>query len=256
MHLTPIVGTRTEMVAEPILTATRDLGRRLPLSRRRSGLELLDAGRVTGDELRTNLADMGRLNRLPGGVGASVRAIERLLGSRPGASVIDVGTGGGDVPLALAAHGWRVVGIDADPVVASIARDTTAAVPHIRIVEADATSLPFEDGSVDVVHSSLLAHHLDPAVAVRAFAEMARVARAGVVVNDLRRGLLPLLATAVAVTALGRCRTTRHDGLLSVRRAYTPAELESLLAEAGLRTVHRSATWMPRVVTTAVRRTA
>lgn len=243
------------MVIDPMLTATREVGRRLPLSRRSGRRELLDAGRITDGELRTNLADMARLNRLPGGAGASVRAIERLAGPPRDATVIDVGTGGGDVPLVLAARGWRVIGIDADPSVASVARRATESVAHIRIVEADATSLPFEDGSVDVVHSSLLAHHLDPVVAVRAFAEMARVARLGVVVNDLRRGLLPLLATAVAVTALGRCRTTHHDGLLSVRRAYTPAELEALLVEAGLRTVHRSATWMPRVVTTAVRRT-
>lgn len=236
--------------------ATRDLGRRLPLSRRSGGLELLDAGRLTADELRTNLADLGRLNRLPGGARASVRAIERLVGSDRDTTVVDVGTGGGELPLVLAAHGWQVVGIDSDPAVATIARATTSAVPAIRILEADASALPFADASVDVVHSSLLVHHLDPPAAVRALAEMARVARRGIVVNDLRRGLLPLLATAVVVTMLGRCRTTRHDGLLSVRRAYTPPELEALLAEAGLRTVHRSAAWMPRVVTTAVPRTA
>jgi hypothetical protein len=78
------------------------------------------------------------------------------------------------------------------------------------------------------------------------------VARLGVVVNDLRRGILPLLATAVAVTAVGRCRTTRHDGLLSVRRAYTQGETDALLAAAGLRVVDRSPPWMPRIVTSAV----
>lgn len=242
-------------MVEPMLTAaTRDLGRRLPLARRSGRLELLDEGRVAGDELRTNLADLARLNRLPGGAGASVRAIERLLGPRRGASVVDVGTGGGDLLLTLARRGWQVVGIDADPAVASIARGATSGMRAIRILEADAAAMPLDDGSVDIVHSSLLVHHLDPPAAVRAFAEMARVARLGIVVNDLRRGVLPLLATAVSVAALGRCRTTLHDGLLSVRRAYTPSELDAMIAEAGLRVSRRSAAWMPRIVITAVPR--
>lgn len=236
-----------------MLSATRDLGRWLPLSRRSTASELLDAGTLTGGELRTNLADLGRLNRLPGGAAASIGAIARLAaGTRPDVVVLDVGTGAGDMPLAFARRGWRTVALDADPAVVAVARVRTAGEMRVSVLPGDATSLPFDDASVDVVHSSLLLHHLDPPAAVRALAEMARVARLGVVVNDLRRGIMPLVATAVAVTALGRCRTTRHDGLLSIRRAYTPGETDALLAAAGLRVVHRSAAWMPRVVTSAV----
>jgi SAM-dependent methyltransferase len=237
-----------------MLSATRDLGRWLPLSRRSTALELLDGGRLAAHELHTNLADLARLNRLPGGGRASVRAISRLVGNHPNATVLDVGTGAGDLPLVFAARGWQVVALDVDPAVLEVARARTAGVDGIRVDEGSATALPFDDASVDVVHSSLLVHHLDPSEAVRALAEMARVARRGVVVNDLRRGVLPLLATAVAVAALGRCRTTRHDGLLSVRRAHTPSELGRLLAAAGLRVVHRSASWMPRIVVAAVPR--
>jgi SAM-dependent methyltransferase len=235
-----------------MLSGTRDWGRWLPLARRSPRLEWLDAGLVTGDELRTNLADLARLNRLPGGGAASADAVGALLDGASEATVLDVGTGAGDLPLTFAARGWAVVGLDADPAVVAEARARTAHVPAIRIVEGDARDLPLDDASVDVVHASLLAHHLDPPAALRAFAEMARVARLGVVVNDLRRGLLPLLAAGVCVAALGRCRTTRHDGLLSVRRAYTPTELDGLLATAGLRVTRRTAGWMPRVVTTAV----
>lgn len=237
-----------------MLIATRNLGHRLPMSRRSSRLELLDEGRVAGEELRLNLADLARLNRLPGGVASSTDAVARLLGYWRDATILDVGVGEGDIPRAFAARGWRVIGLDVDPSVAALARDRTAHLDSVRIDEGSATALPFEDDAVDVAHCSLLLHHLPPPAAVRALAEMGRVARRGVVVNDLRRGVVPLLATAVAVAALGRCRTTRHDGLLSVHRAYTPAELDELLDEAGLRVVTRTAPWMPRVVTTARRR--
>lgn len=235
-------------------TATRNLGHWLPMSRRSSRLELLDDGRVAGEELRLNLGDLARLNRLPGGQASSTDAVARLLGGRRQATVLDVGVGDGGMPRAFAAQGWRVIGLDIDPSVAAIARERTADLPAVRIVEGSATALPFDDDAVDVAHCSLLVHHLDPPAAVSALAEMGRVARRGVVVNDLRRGIVPLLAAAVAVAALGRCRTTRHDGLLSVRRAYAPAELDELLDEAGLRVVRRSPPWMPRVVTSARRR--
>lgn len=225
---------------------------RLPLADRSRDLELLDRGLVRGPELTMNLADLARLNRLPGGRDASIAAISHLLDGRGTARVLDVGTGGADLPLAFARRGWDVVALDHDPEVLVIARSATAHEPRVEVVNGDGGLLPFDDGSFDVAHGSLLLHHLDPAVAVAHLRELRRVARIGVVVNDLRRGLLPLLATGVSVALLGRCRATRHDGLLSARRAYTIPELDALLVQAGLKVQHRSPTWMPRVVTAAV----
>lgn len=210
---------------------------------------------LDGRELETNLADLARLNRLPGGAAASVAAVARLLpGSR--ARIIDVGTGAADLPVAFARRGWTVVALDSDPQVLAVARARTAGVPDVEVVAGDGVSLPYDDGAFDVAHCSLLLHHLDPGAAVELLRELRRVARAGIVVNDLRRGWLPLVATGLSVALLGRCRATRHDGILSVRRAYTIAELDLFLDEAGLAVRHRSAAWMPRVVTTAVARGA
>lgn len=225
---------------------------RIPLARRADGVELLDAGLLDPSELQTNLADLARLNHLPGGTSTSARAIARLVGARGPIHVLDVGIGGGDMPLAFARKGWSVTGVDASPDVLAVARNVTRGAKRVRLVEAQATALPFPDGTFDVVHSSLLIHHLDPEDAVAALREMDRVARAGVVVNDLRRGPLALALTAALVVALGRCRATRHDGILSARRAYSLTELDELLAAAGLRIAWRSAAAMPRVVTAAV----
>ena len=74
------------------------------------------------------------------------------------------------------------------------------------VVEGDARSLPFEDGAFDVGHCSLLVHHLDPDEVATVLREMGRVASASVVVNDLRRGIRPLLAMTAAVVAFGARR--------------------------------------------------
>ena len=227
------------------------LRRRLPLGMRADAVELLDSGRLSLSEVTANLDDLARLNRLPGGTAASMAAIARLA---PGDDlrVLDVGTGGGDVPLAFARRGWTTVATDTNPAVLGVARRQVAHEPRIDLVEADGRALPFEDGAFDVAHCSLLVHHLDPADAVTLLRELRRVARHGVVVNDLRRGFVPLLATGVSIALLARSRVTRSDGLVSARRAYTLDELDALLGRAGLRARWRSSGWMPRVVTTAV----
>lgn len=229
------------------------LRRRLPMATRADADELLDSGELTPDEVDANLADLARLNRLPGGVSASMSAIARLAG-RDGADVLDVGTGAGDMPLAFARRGWRTTAIDTNPQVLRVARRATAGTDLVEVLEADARSLPFADGSFDVAHCSLLVHHLAPDEAIAVLREMRRVARHGVVVNDLRRGLLPLVATGASVVVLGRSRVTRTDGIASARRAYTMNELDELLTGAGLRSAWRSISWMPRVVTAAVTR--
>jgi SAM-dependent methyltransferase len=224
------------------------------LSQRASFTELLDRQNIDPRELERNLRDLARLNRLPGGRNASVEAITRLLRGREAIAVVDVGAGLGDIPLEFARHGWRTLAADSHPQVLRAARAATRGQPLIQVVEADARSLPFADGEFDVAHCSLLVHHLDREDALLTMREMARVSRLGVVVNDLRRGIVPFVVTALTVAVLGRCRATRVDGLHSVRRAYTLEELDGLLADAGLAVTWRSNRFMPRVVTAAVRR--
>jgi ubiquinone/menaquinone biosynthesis C-methylase UbiE len=227
------------------------LRRHLPLSSRADGVELLDSGRLSPLEVEQNLADLARLNRLPGGTAASVTGVRRLLGTLRAARILDVGTGRGDIPLAFADRAWRSVGVDVNPEVLHVARRETARQPLIEIVEGDARSLPFDDGAFDVAHCSLLSHHLEPDEVVTSLRELSRVARHGVVVNDLTRGIWPFCATGATIMVFGRSRVTRSDGLLSARRAYTLDELDVLLAEAGLVTRWRSSRWVPRVVTAA-----
>jgi ubiquinone/menaquinone biosynthesis C-methylase UbiE len=212
--------------------------------------ELLDAEHLDARELAINLREMAMLNRLPGGTGDSVRAVERLLGDQSAATVLDIGTGSGDFVRRLRRRRQvEVIAADLRPEVLEIARRNLAGISHVSLMEADARHLPLADREVDVVHASMLIHHLDPDDAIAALAEMRRVARLGVVINDLRRGLLAFATISAAVLALSRGRYTRHDGVLSARRAYTVAELDTLAAKAGMSVVSRSPRFWPRVTT-------
>jgi SAM-dependent methyltransferase len=212
--------------------------------------ELLDGEQLDPRDLRINLREMAMLNRLPGGVADSLRATIRLLDGAADPSVLDVGTGFGDyVRRLVRARTVRVVATDVRPEILAIAEHTLRDCPGVTVGEADARSLPFPDESFDVAHASLVLHHFDPPDAVTALREMRRVARRGIVVNDLRRGTMAFALTALSVLALSRGRYTRHDGVLSARRAYTLPELDDLAAAAGLAVVRRTRRGWPRVTT-------
>src|SRR5260370_1340825 len=109
--------------------------------------------------------------------------------------------------------------------------------PNLLLVRADATALPFREGSVDIATMSLTLHHLPPDTAVASLNEMRGTARLRIIVNDLLRPRLTLVLVWIATRLLARHPISRHDGPLSVRRAYSAAELRALAEKAGMHAV-------------------
>lgn len=213
-------------------------------------VELLDGPLDDVATLAGNLRDLRRSNALLGGVRLSREALEALVGTDgargAGIELLDVGTGGADIPVALLAD-WRrrgrklaVTATDERPEVLAAARVAMPGLDRVealRLEVADGRALPYEDRAFDVAHASLVLHHLDRADAVRLLAEMGRVSRRGIVVNDLQRAPHALLGAWLVSRLFTRNRYSRYDAPLSVRRAYTVVEMKALLAVAGLRPI-------------------
>jgi ubiquinone/menaquinone biosynthesis C-methylase UbiE len=146
-------------------------------------------------------------------------------GNRP-LTLLDVGAGSGDVSLNAARRlrtpaQVKVTLMDRMP--AHLPRNGTGT------VAGNALSLPFLDHSFDLVTCSLLVHHLEYEEIVRFVNEALRVARVAVLLNDLRREPLHLALMYAGYPLFSRL--TLHDGIASVRRAYTPQELTSVLRD-------------------------
>ena len=190
----------------------------------------------TTAELAENLHDLERANRWFGG-SALVDAVLQTAA----ATVLDVGCGSADIPAALAARAHargralRVTCLDRSAQILAVARSRVGSDPGLEFVQANGEALPFGDGAFDVVTCSLALHHFDPPAALRLLSEMRRVARLRPFVSDLVRSLSAYVGTLAFVHLLSRNRLTRHDGPLSVRRAYTPGEARALAARAGWR---------------------
>ena len=217
------------------------------MERLASTAELMDGPLDDDVALATNLRDLRRVNRLLGGTDLSRRALAALVDGGPAPlTLLDVGTGAADIPAALLADARRtgtsvrITAIDSrhEMLAAAVATDPSLAnLPGLHLRVGDGLALTDADGSFDVVHASMVLHHLEPPEAVVLLREMARVARTGIVVNDLVRSRLAWVGAWLMSHLLTRSRFTRRDAPLSVRRAYTGPELQALLTEAGLRPI-------------------
>lgn len=139
-----------------------------------------------------------------------------------GQRILDVGCGTGTLALSLKtrAVNTEVVGLDADPEILKRARAKAhEAELEVRFDRALATELPYEDGSFDLVLSTLFFHHLTGTDKGGAVKEIARVLKPGgeLHVADMGGPADPLMR------ALFFCTVRLFDGLEQTRDNATGA---------------------------------
>lgn len=223
-------------VVEPHSGARHNLGVRCVLP------ELMDDPGLPPAVHRSALAGLARINLLSA-VAASfhtpLRQLCRRLRGRQ-VRVLDVATGGGDVPLRLArwAHRRRlplaIAGCDVSPraVAWAAAQAESLCVPvHFFPHDVSGDGVP---AGYDAVISSLFLHHLPTPQATRVLAAMGAAASHLVAVNDLLRSPLAYALAWAGTRALAASPVVRTDGPLSVRAAFTLGEARGLAADAGL----------------------
>jgi SAM-dependent methyltransferase len=221
--------------------------------------ELLDEPAHAPGELEQSLAQVAEVNRMLGGTRAVLRALRPFAAPGSELRVLDIGTGSADIPVAIAR--WasrrkaavRIVATDVHPQMRRIAAAVTA--PFARVIsveDADALALPYADDDFDVAILSLTLHHFDGDDPITVLREAARVARRAVIINELERCRANWYgARLLARTRWRGNRLTRHDGPLSVRRAFTPDELHALARRAGLRVTSLDRRFFYRLVLVA-----
>jgi ubiquinone/menaquinone biosynthesis C-methylase UbiE len=192
--------------------------------------EILDSDTCSAGEAQAVLRVLGRVNRWFGGVTTTLRIVERAAqasGSKQ-LSLLDVAAGSGEVPEMVRQKLARR-GITLD--VTLLDRQRSHLPAGTQSVVSDALAMPFGDGAFDLVSCNLFAHHLDALHLKQFVREGLRVSRRAVLINDLIRHPLHL-ALVYASYPIMRNRVAWLDGLTSVRRAYVPEEIESVIASA------------------------
>lgn len=211
--------------------------------------ELMDDPNVPRDQLAISLRYIRSINRNLGGVTALLRHLKAWSRHWPTdrpVTLLDVATGSADLPVAAcrwatkAGFDLRVTGVDKHSETLNFAREQARGFDAISLQHADALTLDqsFAAGSFDYVHAGLFLHHLSDAEIVTVLSHMSRIARRGIIWNDLVRSKAS--NRVVWLLTIGKPEIVKHDARVSVLAGFTREEAEALAAQAGVSYVEYS----------------
>ena len=200
---------------------------------RRRGVEYLDVDRDPALQRRSH-RDIALANRLFGGIHAvQAELAPWLRKAGQSATLLDVGTGTGDIPERLRR----------DAAADNVALDVFGLDGRLELVKAtrefpvagvlgDALSLPFATRAFDFVVASQVLHHFAHDEAITLVREMHRVAKRRVVIADLRRSWVAVAGLWLVSFPLRFHKVSRHDGVVSILRGFEAPELRDLVRDA------------------------
>jgi SAM-dependent methyltransferase len=214
--------------------------------------ERMDTEQVSFEEFRDCLVDLSRVNRWTLARRPTLAFLERLARrglphGRP-LEVVDVGSGHGDMLRKIDAWAEErgvsisLTGVDLNPWSGRAASEATSSRRPIRWVTADAFAYHAPQG-IDVVVSSLFAHHLPDPQVVRFLRWMEMTARLGWFINDLQRHPVPYHVFRRLARIARYHRFVQHDGPVSIARAFHRSDWQRLLAAAGIAATDVTVTW-------------
>ena len=221
--------------------------------------ELLDAGNMPDEDVRRNLLDLRRINRLFGSRRLLLEVLEKQVFRHKltGFRVLDIASGSCDLPFAILE--WaKQQGLEAQVFALeywhrylALFRDELATYPNLHPFSADVFHAPVPDQAFDFVTCSHFFHHLPEDRAGELLRMMNRWARYAVIVSDLERHTVPYYFFRLFNPIFTTCAMSRIDGLVSFEQAFRKEELKQTADRAGLHNCTVERRWPYRLLLVA-----
>lgn len=181
-------------------------------------------------------AQFALVNRsVTGGHRTWARYIRPVLSTSRANTLLDIGSGGGDVPRAFSRWAARdgfslqVTAIDPDERAHAFA-SSQPTTPGLTFRRAFSSELVAEGAQFDVVTSNHVLHHLSPDQLRGLLSDSERLSTRLALHSDIERTRFGFALFSVATLPL-RGSYIREDGLTSIRRSYLAKELRAVVPE-------------------------
>lgn len=146
-------------------------------------------------------------------------------------TLLDIGFGGGDIPLSISEWAKRdgidlqITGIETDERAYNFVQSLPAD-PNVAFKLETLDSLVEKNQKFDFIISNHLLHHIDPSELTIMLHQTSDVSKRRVIFNDIERADLAYLGFSLFIGPLLHRSYSRSDGLRSIRRSFTQAELQ------------------------------
>jgi 2-polyprenyl-3-methyl-5-hydroxy-6-metoxy-1,4-benzoquinol methylase len=206
---------------------------------RSTALEIMDDFSLDQQAIHPVLKELEVINQLLGGFQVFYNAFKQLP-IQDKDIICDWGCGGGDSLKVLKSYFNKrkihphFIGIDATPSAISFAKahHETADI-HFRL--ADVLEESFLAEEFDYVISSLFTHHFNDKEWKKLVERMVYTSKKAVIINDLHRHWFAYYSIGWLTQIFSKSPMVKHDSKLSVLRSFTRKELQTLLAQMGIK---------------------
>lgn len=200
--------------------------------------EWMDVADEASTELERDLQNLASLNRRFGACRLVTDRLAPLLRRREPLRILDLATGGGDIPRALVQQARALqcpvalTAVDKQAATIRIAGKFSEGFPEIKFVQDDIVDF-CPSQPVDIIMCNLALHHFEESDVIRILRQARQTAARAVLITDLRRSRVAQAAIFGVTGLFYRDPMTRHDANLSAVRAFSYAELRRLALAAG-----------------------
>lgn len=210
----------------------------------------MDDPNIAEEMLTYVLEDINRANLLLNGNKPTLSAVNKLIrdGIRKSYTILDVGCGDGTLLREVARwarrnnHSVICIGIDLSENALNVARKKSADFPEIRYAQQDVLDATFAANfECDILLCTLTMHHLYNEDIPKFLERFTKLARTGVIINDLQRSLFAYYLFKVFSAIFIKTKIAKHDGLLSIKSGFTKKELKRF--SSNLKNVHHQIRW-------------
>lgn len=204
--------------------------------------EIMDDLQCSGEVVHQTLRELDFINHWLGGNQVTLKGLKSLIKNQNNIKsfhLADLGCGSGEmlklIYQQLKTHPiLQLTGIDANPNIIAFAEKHCAGIPNLQLKTEDIFNPDFQRRSFDIVMATLFLHHFTHEQLVKIFRTLQTQARIGIVVNDLHRHPLAYYSIKLLTRLFSRSAMVKYDAPLSVLRGFKKAEIEGILAEAGI----------------------
>lgn len=206
--------------------------------------EIMDDFSLQGEELRSALDQIAKINQFLGGNKLTLEGIKKLLKNTDVSRTIviaDIGCGNGDMLRMLARFGqknninFQLIGIDANAFTINHARILSHDFKNIEYRCMDIFSEEFTTIHYDIVLCTLTLHHFSDKEIIDIITIFNKNATMGIVINDLHRSKLAYVLFELICFVFNLNNMGRKDGLVSILRGFKKRELEAFSKKINLK---------------------
>ena len=202
----------------------------------------MDDPNVDEATLKAALAEVTRVNKYLGGQQVILEGLRYFFDRFPQKSytILDVGCGDGAMLRSIAnfarkrSIAVKLIGIDINPKSIALAQKRSQDFPELSFQVQDVFKLNETHLEIDIITSTLTMHHFTDTEILKFLAQFLKLANLGIVINDLQRSTIAYRLFQAYSRVFVRSAMARHDGLISIERAFTKNELLSFTSKLGV----------------------